>query len=129
MLSVLILSHSPDIAKGLKKMCLQMVSDGVIIDAIGGTKDGSLGIDAELVLTKLKEMTAESDGVVILGDIGSTIMAAKNAINMLGISEKVRIADAPLVEGALVAAIEASIGSSIEEVVRKAEKVKFVSKL
>ncbi len=129
MLSILILSHSPDVAKGLREMCLQMVSGDVVIDAIGGTKDGRLGIDAELVLNRLKAMAAESDGVVILGDIGSTIMAAKNALDMLGVSEKVRIADAPLVEGAVVAALEASMGSPMEKVVRKAEEAKFVSKL
>ncbi len=128
-LSILILSHSPDIAKGLKKMCLQMVSGEVHIDAVGGTKEGDLGIDAELVLSRLEELSRKSDGVVVIGDIGSTIMAAKNALIMLGNPVKVRIADAPLVEGAVVAAVEASLGSPIEEVVKKAEEAKFVSKL
>ncbi len=129
MLSILILSHSPEIARGLKNMCLQMAPDDVIIEAVGGTKEGNLGIDAELVLNKLQELITNSDGVVILGDIGSTILAAKNALNMLSSPVNVCIADAPLVEGAVIASIEASLGSPLQEVVKKAEETKFVSKL
>jgi len=129
LLSILILSHSPEIARGLKNMCLQMAPDDVIIEAVGGTKEGNLGIDAELVLNKLQELITNSDGVVILGDIGSTILAAKNALNMLSSPVNVCIADAPLVEGAVIASIEASLGSPLQEVVKKAEETKFVSKL
>ncbi|WP_461865943.1 dihydroxyacetone kinase phosphoryl donor subunit DhaM [Thermococcus sp.] len=129
MLSILILSHSPDIARGLKEMCLQMISGDVTIEAVGGTKEGNLGIDAELVLNKLQELMANSDGVVVLGDIGSTILAAKNALNMLGFPANVCIADAPLVEGAVVASVEASLGSPLQEVVKKAEEVKSLNKL
>jgi len=129
MLSILILSHSPDVAKGVKDICLQMAPENVIIEAIGGTKEGRLGIDAERVVLTLKELIKKSDGVIILGDIGSTILAAKNAIQMCDNPKKVRLVDSPLVEGSVVAAVEAYLGSSLEEVAKKAEEVKFASKL
>jgi len=129
MLSLLILSHSPDVAKGVKDICLQMAPSGVLIEAIGGTKDGELGIDAERVSHCLEELIEKSDGVIIIGDIGSTILAAKSAINFLGMPKNVKIADAPLVEGAIVAAVEASLGSSLDIVVKKAEESKHVKKL
>lgn len=129
MLALLILSHSSDVAKGVKDICLQMAPSGVIIESIGGTTDGKLGIDAERVFHSLQELTKDSEGVIIIGDIGSTILAAKNAINLLGMPKNVRIADAPLVEGAITASVEAFLGSSLEEVVKKAEEAKFVSKI
>jgi len=129
LLSLLILSHSPDVAKGVKEMCEQMAPEGVLIEAIGGTRDGRLGIDAEMVFIKLGELVSKTDGVVILGDIGSTIMAAKQSIELLGSPSKVIIADAPLVEGSIIATVEASLGSSIEDVKKRAEEVKFTSKL
>jgi dihydroxyacetone kinase phosphotransfer subunit len=128
-LALLILSHSPDVAKGVRDICLQMTSGEVVIEAIGGTADGQLGIDAEKVFNSLQELTKKYEGVVIIGDIGSTILAAKNAINLLGVPKNVKIADAPLVEGAIVASVEASLGSSLDEVIKKAEEVKFLSKL
>lgn len=129
MLALLILSHSPDVAKGVKDICLQMAPEGVVVEAVGGTADGRLGIDAERVFQSLQELVEKCEGILIIGDIGSTILAAKNAINLLGMPKNVKIADAPLVEGAIVASVEASLGSPLEEVVKKAEEVKFVSKL
>ncbi|ALM76026.1 Dihydroxyacetone kinase, phosphotransfer subunit [Thermococcus barophilus] len=109
-------------------MCLQM-APGVKIEAVGGTKEGTLGIDAEEVFVRMKTLLKESREIVVLGDIGSTIMAAKNAIEMLGSPPNIRIADAPLVEGAIIAAVEASLGSPLEKVVKKAEETRFVNKL
>jgi Uncharacterized protein conserved in bacteria len=77
MLALLILSHSQDVARGVKEICLQLAPEDVVIEAIGGTKEGRLGIDAMKVLTTLEDLLNKSDGVIVVGDIGSTILAAK----------------------------------------------------
>jgi len=67
--------------------------------------------------------------VVILFDLGSALINAELALEMLGEDKAVRIADAPLVEGAYAAVVEAGMGSSLEEVVQSAEKAKNLKKI
>jgi PTS hybrid protein len=129
MLALLILSHSQDVARGVKEICLQMAPEDVVIEAIGGTKEGGLGIDAMKVLTTMEELLNKSDGVIVVGDIGSTILAAKNALNLCSAPSRVRLADSPLVEGSIVAAVEAHLGSQLDEVLKKAEEAKVINKL
>lgn len=46
----------------------------------------------------------------------------------MDLHKRVRIADAPIVEGAIAAASEAGKGSSVDEVLHAAEQAKSVSK-
>jgi dihydroxyacetone kinase DhaKLM complex PTS-EIIA-like component DhaM len=73
----------------------------------------------------------EGEGVVVLVDIGSAVMSAQMALELLGkeYEGKVKIANAPLVEGAIAASVEASIGSDFNKVLSVAEESKKLNKL
>ena len=94
------------------------MAGGVRIHAAGGTDDGGIGTDPNLIAAAI-EAADDGDGVLVLVDLGSAVLSAQLAIDEL-IGEasrgRVRIAEAPVVEGAFVAAIQASTGSSLEEV-------------
>lgn len=104
MIGLLIISHSAAVARGVKELADQMAKGQVKIAAAGGTHDGHLGTSTDLIsaaLAELKGVTA----VLALVDMGSAVMSAEMALEMSG--ETFLISGAPLVEGALVAAVEA----------------------
>jgi phosphoenolpyruvate---glycerone phosphotransferase subunit DhaM len=111
MVSLLIVSHSLQLAAGVKEFADQVAGGKVKIAAAGGTADGSLGTSVERILAGLREV-ASPDGTLVLVDIGGAVLSVETAIETLDIP--VLISDAPLVEGAYLAAVEASAGSSLE---------------
>jgi dihydroxyacetone kinase phosphotransfer subunit len=91
---------------------------GVRLQAAGGTDDGGMGTDATLVAEAIAAADS-GDGVLVFADLGSAVLSAQLAIDELVDEHRrdsVRIAEAPLVEGAVIAAIQASTGSSLDEV-------------
>lgn len=116
MVGIVIVSHSSKAAEGVKEIVSQMSVDGKIA-AAGGTSDGRLGTDVEKIVNAINEVYSE-DGVLILFDLGSAYMNAEIAIECLEekMKDKVEIIDTALIEGALTAAVEASIGKSREEI-------------
>ena len=94
----------------------------------GGLEDGTLGTDTMKILDAVRTAN-DGDGVALLVDLGSGIMSAETAIELLDGEFPARIADAPLVEGAVVAVIEASTGASLDEVIEAAEGVRGEEKL
>jgi dihydroxyacetone kinase phosphotransfer subunit len=117
MIGIVIVSHSAKLAEGVKELAGQMAGDQVRMSAAGGTADGSLGTDAEQVRAAIEEV-ATADGVLVLVDLGSAVMSAQVAMEMLDpeLVARVRLSNAPLVEGAVVAGVEASLGKSLDEV-------------
>ena len=115
--ALVIVSHSRRLAEGVVELASQMAQGNVPIVAVGGTEDSSLGTSMEKILQALQQLNT-ADGILVLLDLGSAVMATEMAIEMLGEEERKRIviSDAPLVEGAVVAAVEASAGSSLQEV-------------
>ncbi|MBO5515546.1 MAG: PTS-dependent dihydroxyacetone kinase phosphotransferase subunit DhaM, partial [Schwartzia sp.] len=107
MVGMVIVSHSSKIAEGVCELALQMASDYEKMIPAGGLEDGSLGTDPMRILDALRSAN-DGDGVAVLVDLGSGIMSAEAAIELLDGEFPARIADAPLVEGAVVAVIEAS---------------------
>lgn len=128
MVGLVIVSHSCKIAEGVRDLALQMASDYERMIPAGGLADGSLGTDPMKILEALRSAN-DGDGVALLVDLGSGIMSAEAAIELLEGEFPARIADAPLVEGAVAAVIEASTGASLEEVIRAAEDVRGEEKL
>jgi PTS hybrid protein len=122
MVGIVIVSHSAKIAEGLSEMAAQMAKPGQKIVAAGGVDDGAIGTDAVRIFEAVKEAD-DGSGVVILVDLGSAIMSAETAMELLDeeARARVRIADAPLVEGAISGAVQASLGGSLEEVMATAE--------
>ena len=114
---LVVVSHSAKVAEGVVELAAQMAAE-VRIRAAGGTADGGIGTDATLIAEAV-EAADDGDGVLVLVDLGSAVLSAQLAIDELveeGTRDRVRIAEAPVVEGAVVAAIQASTGSSLDEV-------------
>ncbi|MDN4609689.1 dihydroxyacetone kinase phosphoryl donor subunit DhaM [Arthrobacter burdickii] len=122
---LVIVSHSAKIAEGVVELAAQMAPDVVLV-AAGGADDGEgpvrIGTSFDRVQAGI-EQASGGDGVVVLTDLGSAVMTAEMVLEFLEPSarDRVRLAQAALVEGAVAAAVQAQGGSSLDEVVRAAE--------
>lgn len=122
LVAVGIVSHSPDIARGTAEMVHQMVGTAVRVGFCGGNADGGLGTDVAKIRTMLDEIWSEA-GVAVLVDLGGAEMNTEMAVDMLDgdRGERVAICNAAIVEGAVIAATQASTGSGLREVQQAAE--------
>ena len=121
---IVIVSHSPDVARGTADMVRQMVGDDVPLSFCGGNPDGGLGTSVEKILKAIDEAWSEK-GVAILVDLGGAETNSEMAIEMLDPDRQSRVVvcNAPIVEGAVMAATEAWGGASLEDVRRTAEEL------
>jgi PTS hybrid protein len=122
---IVIVSHSPDVARGAADMVRQMVGDDVPLAWCGGAPGGGLGTNVEEILAAINRAWSEA-GVAVLVDLGGAETNSEMAIELLSDKQQTRVVvcNAPIVEGAVMAATEASAGSSLEEVRRTAEELK-----
>jgi PTS hybrid protein len=118
--SIVVVSHSEKIADGAAELAAQMAPDVLVLTA-GGTTDGRIGTSLEKVLAALDK--ADSGGTVILADLGSAVMTAESALEFAENPETMVLADAPLVEGLVAAAVAAQGGGDMHAVKRAAESV------
>lgn len=120
-MNILILSHSKDLAKGVYDLASQMAKD-VSIDYWGGDQDGNLGSDFDTINEKITKLS-EEDSLVILFDLGSSMMNAQMAVEMLDpdVQERVLLADLPLVEGAVEISMQVQTGASFDDIKTYAE--------
>ncbi|WP_043442877.1 dihydroxyacetone kinase phosphoryl donor subunit DhaM [Arthrobacter sp. L77] len=122
---LVIVSHSEKIAEGVVELAAQMAPD-VVLASAGGTGTGAgtarIGTSFDLVQAAIGRADG-GDGVVILTDLGSAVMTAEMVLEFLEpeVRERVRLAEAALVEGAVAAAVQAQGGSPVDDVVRAAE--------
>ncbi|MFC9353802.1 dihydroxyacetone kinase phosphoryl donor subunit DhaM [Arthrobacter sp. NPDC057013] len=116
---IVVVSHSDKIADGAVELAAQMAPDVMMVPA-GGTSDGRIGTSMEKVMAAL-ETAAGGDGVVVLTDLGSAVMTAESAMEFSDGSTPVLLADAPIVEGLVAAAVAAQGGASVHAVRRAAE--------
>jgi PTS hybrid protein len=128
--ALVLVSHSAEIAAGLAELAGQVAGPSVPIVTAGGAVDGSLGTDGGRVLEVLKDC-ASGAGAVVLVDLGSSILSVRAALTELTPDELtyLTVADAPLVEGAVAAAVAASTGCTHAEAARAAEEARTVGKL
>ncbi len=121
---ILIVSHSAKVAEGTVDMVRQMVGDEVACAGVGGNPEGGLGVDVAAILAGIQQVWSPA-GVAVLVDLGGAEMNSDMAIEMLDEARRplVRVCAAPIVEGAVIAATEASAGSSLDEVVAAAEEM------
>ena len=121
---IVIVSHSADIARGTVDMVRQMVGDNVPLAWCGGNPEGGLGTNVEAIL-KAIDLAWSELGVAILVDLGGAETNSEMAIELLPDDrrKKVVACNAPIVEGAILAATEASGGASLDEVRRTAEEL------
>lgn len=116
---IVVVSHSGKIAEGAVELAAQMAPDVMIVPA-GGTSDGRIGTSLEKVMGALEQVDG-GDGVVVLTDLGSAVMTAESALEFAGNPSSVLLADAPLVEGLVAAAVAAQNGAGVHDVRNAAE--------
>lgn len=114
--SIVLVSHSRQLADGVRELAAQMTQGKVKIATAGGTADGRLGTDATDILRAIEEVRGP-EGVLILVDLGSAVLSTQMAMEQLPDGDgRVLLSNAPFVEGAVIAAVEASIDTDLEGV-------------
>src|SRR6266705_7164086 len=127
---LVIVSHSAQLAVGVVELAGQMTQGKTPIAAAGGAIDDILGTSADKILAALQSVDGP-DGVLVLLDLGSAILSAELALEMLSDEQRdrIRLSYAPLVEGAVAAALEASLGRPLAQVQQMAEQTANVDRL
>ncbi len=113
MVGIVIVSHSEDLAKSVVGLTAMMAPDAKIAPA-GGLEDGSFGTSFEKIQTAIQSVYSD-DGVLVLMDMGSAVMTTEMVIETME-GMKVAMVDCPLVEGAVVATIDAAAGMDFDSV-------------
>lgn len=121
---IVIVSHSPKVAEGAADMVRQMVGDQVPLAFAGGNADGGLGTDVGAIMAAIEAAWSEA-GVAILVDLGGAETNSEMAVELLDEDRRSRVVvcNAPIVEGAVIAAAEASGGSPLDIVKQVAEEL------
>ena len=119
MVGLVLVTHSALIAEGLRDMVAQVAGAEVPVAPAGGTDDGRLGTSAPRIAAAIRStLDAGADGTLILLDLGSAALSLELALEEFTDDERarLRVSEAPLVEGAVLAAVQASAGASLDEV-------------
>ncbi len=121
---IVIVSHSPKVAEGAADMVRQMVGESVPLAFTGGDPAGALGTSVEGILGAINRAWSEA-GVAILVDLGGAETNSEMAVELLPAErrERIVICNAPVVEGSVIAATEASGGSPLDVVRQTAEEL------
>lgn len=130
MIGFVIVSHSEKLAHEVIELCNEMKKYNFPVINGSGTDGGHLGSDPMKIMEAIKKAYSD-DGVLIIGDIGSSILNAEMAIELLDDSydkNKIVIADAPLVEGTLVAMAINDGKTSMNDIIEELAEFKNFSK-
>lgn len=124
MVGIVVVTHSAVLGQGVKELAEQMTQGRVPLAVAGGIDDPEhpIGTDPVRVMAAI-EAVQRGDGVLVLMDLGSALMSAETALDLLPpeVAAQVRLCPAPLVEGVMAAAVQASIGADLDTVLREAE--------
>ncbi|MFE7168447.1 dihydroxyacetone kinase phosphoryl donor subunit DhaM [Streptomyces sp. NPDC057616] len=124
---IVLVSHSAELASGLRLLVEQIGSEDVPLATAGGTDDGRIGTSYDLVLSAIKEAD-RGGGVVVLPDLGSSVLTARTVLEDHPRPD-VTLVDAPFVEGAVAAVVVAASGADLETVADAAKEARNVHKL
>ena len=123
MIGLVLVSHSARLADGVAELAAQMAGPELAIAVAGGLDlpGKPLGTDAALVAQAIERVWSP-DGVLVLMDLGSAVLSAELALDLLPDERRdgVLLCAAPLVEGAVAAAVAAALGGSLESVAAEA---------
>jgi phosphoenolpyruvate---glycerone phosphotransferase subunit DhaM len=127
--AIVLVSHSAKLAEGLAELAGQMAGPDVRLIAVGGAPGGRLGTDPDRIGSAIRAADAGA-GVLVMCDLGSAIMATESAIEMLDaeLAARVRLSGGPFVEGAVIAAVQASVGDSLDDVLHAADEARDLDK-
>jgi phosphoenolpyruvate---glycerone phosphotransferase subunit DhaM len=123
LVGLVLISHSETLVEGLRDMVAQVAGEDVPVAIAGGTQDGRLGTSAPRIEAAIRStLDAGADGVLVLLDLGSAALSLEVALESFGDAERsrIRVSQAPLVEGAILAAVQASVGADIDTVIEAA---------
>jgi len=128
--ALVLVSHSPRLAEGLLELLSQLGAADVPMRLAAGAADGRLGTDPIAVEDAIIAAAAGGQDVVVLPDLGSAVLSVKVALGELDddVRERVRLVDAPFVEGGVAAAVTAASGADLTAVVAAAEQAKSIRK-
>ena len=141
---VVLVSHSEYIAKGLKELVDEMNDGSVQVVAAGGADGGRIGTSAIKIQGAI-ESVEDCDHILIYADLGSSILSAETAIDLIDedallicvdnhkpidedLAEKVQLVDAPIVEGALAGVVQGTISDDVADVIKASEDARNVHK-
>jgi PTS hybrid protein len=125
---ILLVSHSPSLAEGTAELVRQMAGE-VEVAVAAGDADGSLGTNPEKIRAAIEGLGAGE--ILVFMDLGSAVLSAETVLEMLSpeLEERIRLVDAPFVEGAFAAGVLASTGAGAEECVEVALEARTEPKL
>jgi PTS hybrid protein len=132
MIGLVLVAHSADVVRGVVAMVSQAAPD-VPVDGAGGLSGGRLGTNGLEVAGALRRVLEANgrDGILVLLDLGSASMAVDLALDELDRADRalVRVTEAPIVEGAVLAAVAAAGGAGVDAVAAAAERARTLPKL
>jgi len=125
MIGIVVVSHSRKLAEGIVELAGQMTLGKIAMEAVGGIDDpeNPIGTDPMQVLAAIETVAGQAeDGVLVIMDLGSALMSAETALEFLAdeIRAKVQLCSAPVVEGTVAAAVQASVGAGLKEAAAEA---------
>jgi dihydroxyacetone kinase phosphotransfer subunit len=132
LVGLVLVSHSEALVDGLRDMVAQVAGDDVPVATAGGTDDGRLGTSAPRIAAAIRSaLGAGVDDVLVMLDLGSAALSLELACEEFAAADRarIRISEAPLVEGAVLAAVTASVGGSIDEVMASAAGAATMAKM
>ncbi|HEX2909533.1 MAG TPA: dihydroxyacetone kinase phosphoryl donor subunit DhaM [Chloroflexia bacterium] len=129
MIGIVLVSHSQKLVEGLLELVTQLGGGRVPVAIAGGGPQGELGTSAEKIRDAILAV-ASQDGVLILADLGSAVLNSEMAIELLPSPPPgpIRLSSAPLVEGAIVAVLQAGLGQNLNEVLEAIEVARHFPK-
>jgi len=125
MVGIVIVSHSKKLSEGVVEVAT-MMAEGAPLAAAGGMEDGELGTSYDVIKNAIDSVYSE-DGVIILADMGSAVMTAEIVLEEME-TDNIVIVDCPLVEGAILAAIDSTGGRSLEQIATRVESAHSAKK-
>lgn len=117
--SIVLISHSSKVAEGIKEIIQQVIRE-VPVESAAGTDDGEIGTSLKKICTAI-ERAYSKKGVLLFYDLGSAKMNAELAIEIIE-KEKIKLVEAPLLEGSYIAAVESSIGKNMDTIIENIDK-------
>ena len=125
MIGIVVVSHSEKLAQGIVEFASHMAPNANIIPA-GGLDNGDFGISIRKIKSAIEQASKDGDGAIILVDIGSSVFFTKQALSEL--KSNAIMVDCPLIEGAIVAAVEAQNGSEMNRMIQEVQSAKMIPK-
>lgn len=121
MIGIVVVSHSRALARAAVALASEMVEEKEVrLEIAAGLDDDTLGTDA-VAVTEAIAAADSGAGVLILMDLGSAVLSAELALELLAEPHEVRLCGAPLVEGLVAAAVAAAGGATLAEAAEEAE--------